>query len=52
MPLLRVYRSFLHRRPKSWHKLADRLFPNNGVVDSAAPGHEFYVGLMAIAVKE
>jgi SAM-dependent methyltransferase len=48
---LRVYRSLLHRRPRLVHRLADKLFSNNCVVDSAEPGHEFYVGVMAIAER-
>jgi SAM-dependent methyltransferase len=50
-PLLRVYRSYLHRRPKGWHKLADKLFSANRVVDAMTDGHDLYVGLMAVAEK-
>jgi SAM-dependent methyltransferase len=50
-PLLRGYRSYLHRRPKSWHKLADKLFGGNQVVDCAEQGHEIYVGLLLSAEK-
>jgi len=51
-PILRIYRSFLHRRPKTWHKLADRLFSENQIVDSTEIGHDLYVGLMAVAIKK
>jgi len=50
-PLLRMYRSYLHRRPKRWHTLADKLFASNRVVDAKLPGHEIYVGLFAVAER-
>jgi SAM-dependent methyltransferase len=50
-PLLRAYRSYLHRRPKSWHKLADKLFDRNQVVNTVDAGHDIYVGLLLAAEK-
>ena len=48
----RGLRSFLHRAPKYWQKLSDRLFPDNRVVSSTLDGHEFYIGVIISAVKE
>jgi SAM-dependent methyltransferase len=50
-PFLRAYRSFLHRRPRSWHKLADKLFKQNQVVDGSDAGHDVYIGLLVAAQK-
>jgi SAM-dependent methyltransferase len=50
--IFRLLRSFLHRFPKYWQKLSDRLFPKNRIVDSKTTGHEFYVGVVVSAVKE
>ena len=50
-PVLRIYRSYLHRRPQTWHKLADKLFSGNRVIDGGTEGHDFYIGLMATAKK-
>jgi len=50
-PLLRAFRSFLHRRPKSWQKLADKLFNRNQVVDASEAGHDIYIGLLLTAEK-
>ncbi|HXF90400.1 MAG TPA: methyltransferase domain-containing protein [Candidatus Nitrosotenuis sp.] len=47
----RLFRSFMHRIPQHWQKLSDKLFPNNRVVSSKIPGHEFYIGLIISAVK-
>ena len=47
----RAYRSAQHRRPKTWHKMADKFFPNNTVVDASEDGHDVYIGLMALAIK-
>jgi SAM-dependent methyltransferase len=50
--LFRVFRSFIHRRSKFWHRLADGLFSKNRVVAASADGHEFYIGLTVVAVKQ
>jgi SAM-dependent methyltransferase len=49
--VFRVMRSIMHRRPRSWQKLADRAFANNRVVSSDTDGREFYLGLTVSAVK-
>jgi SAM-dependent methyltransferase len=50
--LFRFYRSVQHRRPKTWHKMADKFFPGNKIVDASKNGHDVYIGLMAIATKD
>jgi SAM-dependent methyltransferase len=48
-PVLRLYRSVLHRYPRLWHRFADRWFGSNSMVDATDIGHEFYLGLIATA---
>ena len=50
--VLRCFRSFLHRWPNFVHNMADKLFAHNRVVEAKEPGHDFYVGLIAVAEKE
>ncbi|MBK8809921.1 MAG: methyltransferase domain-containing protein [Acidobacteria bacterium] len=48
---LRPLRVLFHRAPGVWQRVADRFFPGNRVVLSETPGHEFYLGLVACAVR-
>jgi len=50
--LFRAFRSFVHRRSKYWHKVADKLFSKNRVVDASDESHDFYIVLVVAAVKE
>jgi len=50
-PIFRVIRAAIHRSPKLWNWLADRIGPDNRVVESHLKGHEFYIVLMVEAFK-
>jgi SAM-dependent methyltransferase len=50
--LFRFLRSYLHRMPSFYQKTADRIFPENRVVADDVPGHEFYIALTILGLKE
>lgn len=48
---MRALRSYMHRSPRLWQKLADKLFAHSSVVDTGEAGHNFYLGLLIAARK-
>ena len=50
-PVFRVIRGVIHRLPRLWNWLADKVGPDNRVVESHVEGHDFYIVLMVEASK-
>jgi SAM-dependent methyltransferase len=50
-PLFRIFRSIMHRSPSAWHRLSDRAFATQRVVEASEIGNEFYIGLLIAARK-
>lgn len=50
-PFFRIIRSFMHRFPRVWHRLADNAFQSQRIVETSEAGNEFYIGLLVAARK-
>lgn len=50
-PILRIFRSVMHRSPSLWQRFADKAFAGNRVVSASEEGHDFYLGLTISATK-